>query len=120
MKIAFTTSGQTLDSPLDSRFGRTSYFLIYDTEKESIDIIDNSQNQSAMQGAGIQAAQAVAKSGASILITGHVGPKAFQVLSSAKIQIYSCDSPTIKQALESFKNDDLKAIGQPDVPGHWR
>ena len=35
MKIAFTTKGKKWDSPMDSRFGRTDYILIYDEQKET-------------------------------------------------------------------------------------
>ena len=32
MKIAFSTSGNYLNAPLDTRFGRAAKFLIYDDE----------------------------------------------------------------------------------------
>ena len=85
MKIAFTTSGQDLAAELDPRFGRAKNFLIYDTETKHFEVIDNQQNLNAAQGAGIQAGQTIVKSGATALVTGHVGPKAYQVLAAAGI-----------------------------------
>ena len=60
MKIAFTTSGETLDSPLDSRFGRAPKFLVYDLDKNTFVVIDNGQNLNAAGGAGVQAAETIA------------------------------------------------------------
>ena len=40
-----------------------------------------------VQGAGIQAAQTVIGRGAEALITGFCGPKAFRVLTAAKVQV---------------------------------
>jgi len=87
LKIAFTTTGDTLESPLDSRFGRAAKFLIYDLDDETLEIIDNADNRGAAQGAGTQTAETIARSGATHLVSGHCGPKAFQVLAAAKIAI---------------------------------
>ncbi len=82
MKIAFTTSGDNLEAPLDSRFGRAPKFLIYDSDEDTFTVIDNQQNLNAAQGAGIQSAETVARLGAESLVTGHCGPKAFRVLGA--------------------------------------
>ena len=119
MKIAFTTSGTDLDGPLDSRFGRASKFLIYDTETKGFTLIDNAQNLNAAQGAGIQSASAVAQSGAQALVTGHCGPKAFQVLKAAGVKVYNTDAPTIAEALQRFTGGQLAEAKDSDVEGHW-
>ena len=77
MKIAFSTSGSDLSAPLDSRFGRAPKFLVYDLDNASFEVIDNQQNLNAAQGAGIQSAEDVARSGAKALVSGHCGPNAF-------------------------------------------
>jgi predicted Fe-Mo cluster-binding NifX family protein len=119
MKIAFTTSGSELTAPLDSRFGRAPKFLIYDLDSGAFDMIDNSQNLNAAQGAGIQAAETVARSGAACVITGHCGPKAFRVLAAAKIKIYNTDAATVADALKGFLDNKLKQAENADVEGHW-
>ena len=119
MKIAFTTSGNSLEAPLDSRFGRAQKFLIYDLEEKSIEIMDNEQNLNAAQGAGIQAAQSVVRSGAKILITGNCGPKAFHVLSAAGISIYNSAAATVAEALEQYLAVKLTAASAANVEGHW-
>jgi predicted Fe-Mo cluster-binding NifX family protein len=119
MKIAFSTSGETLKSPLDSRFGRAPKFLVYDLDSESFEVIDNQQNLNAAQGAGIQSAETVARSGAKALVSGHCGPKAFRVLSAAKIKIFNADASTVAEALEKFKSGSLREAAAADVEGHW-
>lgn len=119
MRIAFTTSGETLESPLEPRFGRAPRFLIYDNESKDIELVDNLQNMNAPQGAGIQAAQNVADKGVKCLVTGHCGPKAFRVLSQAGIKVYNTDISTVATALEALESGRLKPSNAPDVEGHW-
>jgi len=80
MKIAVTTSGNTLDSPLDQRFGRAAKFLIYDLDTDNFQVVDNQQNLNLSGGAGIQSGQNIAKAGVEAVITGHVGPKMAELL----------------------------------------
>jgi predicted Fe-Mo cluster-binding NifX family protein len=119
VKIAFTTSGETLDAPLDSRFGRAPKFLIYDTETDTTEVVDNSRNLNAMQGAGIQSAEIVSRLGAEYLVTGHCGPKAFGALSAASIKIYTTNAATVREALEQLKAGNLSTAESSDVEGHW-
>jgi predicted Fe-Mo cluster-binding NifX family protein len=119
MKIVFTTSGSDLNSPLESRFGRAFRFLVYDLDNASFEVIDNQQNLNAAQGAGIQSAETVARSGAKTLVSGHCGPKAFRVLVAAGIKVYNSNASTVAAALEQFKAGKLKEAGGADVEGHW-
>jgi len=73
----------------------------------------------AMSGAGIQAAQTVAKNLAKVVITGNVGPNAFKVLSTAGIRIVTGASGTVKEAVERYKRGELKEISRPTVGGHF-
>ena len=119
MKIVFTTSGDSLNSPLDSRFGRAPKFLVYDLDSETFEVIDNQQNLNATQGAGIQSAETVARSGARSLVTGHCGPKAFRVLLAAGIKVYTTDATTVAAALEQYRSGQLTEAKAADVQGHW-
>jgi predicted Fe-Mo cluster-binding NifX family protein len=119
MKIVFTTSGNDLDAPFESRFGRAPKFLVYDLESDTFDVVDNERNLNAAQGAGIQSAETVARLGASCVVTGHCGPKAFRVLSAAGIKIYNTDAPTVAAALELYRSGKLSEAASADVDGHW-
>ena len=119
MIVAITSTGSTLKSDLDKRFGRAQGFVLVDTETDEIKFIDNKQNLNAPQGAGIQAAQTVIDANASVVITGNCGPKAFRALSAADVTVYTADTPTVADALESFKQGKLTASDSANVDGHW-
>lgn len=119
MKLAFTTSGEDLNAPLDRRFGRAAKFLIYDLDSETFEVMDNRQNLNAAQGAGIQSAQNVARVDANALVTGHCGPKAFRVLKAAGIALFTSTAKTVAEALEDYRAGRLKEVHAPDVEGHW-
>ncbi|MEJ2202111.1 MAG: NifB/NifX family molybdenum-iron cluster-binding protein [Desulfuromonadaceae bacterium] len=119
MKIVLTTSGEDLSAPLDSRFGRAAGYLLYDLETSTYTRLDNQPSREASHGAGILAAEMVARSGAKALITGHCGPKAFRVLHSAGIKVYNCDAPTVAEALEEYCAGKLIEAEGANVSGHW-
>jgi predicted Fe-Mo cluster-binding NifX family protein len=119
MKIALTAQEKDLNTEMDPRFGRAPFFVIFDTEWGSYSFIDNEQNLNAPQGAGIQAAQNVIKTGADVLITGSCGPKAFRVLQASEIKVVTGASGPVKEVIERYNKGELKAAQGPDVEGHW-
>lgn len=119
MKIAVTSTGRTLDAPMDTRFGRAQGFVIYDTETKEEKAVDNTQNLNAPQGAGIQAAMHVIESGAETVISGHCGPKAFRVLNEAGIGIYLSSAATGREAVALLEKGLLSKACNADVQGHW-
>lgn len=119
MKIAVTANGDSLDSELDPRFGRSPYFLLVDSETEEIKPIDNQRNLQAASGAGIQAAESVANAGAEVLLTGHCGPNAFQALKTAGVKVVLGVEGSIRSAIEKFKNGEYTFADSEDVRGHW-
>jgi predicted Fe-Mo cluster-binding NifX family protein len=119
MKLAVTSQGNNLQSPLDPRFGRAKYFIVVDTETGAFSAVDNAVNLNAAKGAGIQAAKKIHELGVDALATGHVGPKAFATLQAGKITIHTGAAGTVADAIEQFKAGKLKAVGSADVEGHW-
>ncbi len=119
MKIIITSEGPELTSQVDPRFGRAKHFVLFDTETGDAASHDNAQNLNAPQGAGIQAAQAVARLGAEAVLTGHVGPKAFTTLHAANIAVYTGASGTVSEAIERYKNNQLPLATKANVEGHW-
>jgi predicted Fe-Mo cluster-binding NifX family protein len=117
MKIAITTTGNDIDSDVDSRFGRCINFLIIDTDSTLVEVVENKSTQSA-HGAGIGAAQNVVSMKVEALITGHVGPNAFMALSKAGIKIYTGANGTVKDALTQYEEGKLKKATNPSVSGH--
>lgn len=119
MKIAFSISGGGLDAAMDGRFGRAGQFLVYDLDGGTFEIIDNGRNRDAAQGAGIQSAETIVRTGAKALVTGHCGPKAFRVLSAAGLAVYRTEVPMVAEALDLYRRGELARITAADVEGHW-
>ncbi len=115
-KIAITSEGPDLDDPVDPRFGRAAGFLVVDVETMDTSYIDNGQTQVLAQGAGIQAAQLVAGAGVDCVLSGFVGPKAFQALSAVKIKVVQDldEGMTVRQAVEKYKRGAVRFAEGPN------
>ncbi|MCK5225829.1 MAG: NifB/NifX family molybdenum-iron cluster-binding protein [Planctomycetes bacterium] len=118
MKIAITSTGKTLDSNVDPRFGRAAYFIIADTETEEFDAIENS-NVQASGGAGINSAKVVIDAGAKVVIAGNFGPNAQRTLDAAGIKSYAGAKGTVAEAIELFKSGKLTQATEPNVQSHF-
>jgi predicted DNA-binding protein (UPF0251 family)/predicted Fe-Mo cluster-binding NifX family protein len=119
MTIAITSADGTLDGKVDERFGRARKIILYDMESKEHSVVDNAQNLNAAQGAGIQAAQNVVRTGAKAIISGHFGPKAFQVIQMAGLDVYSATNISVKEAIQSFETGKLTKLAGADVASHW-
>jgi len=118
MKICVSATANTLDAQVDPRFGRCLYLVIVDSENMRFESFPNVAS-GAGGGAGIQAAQIIAGKGAKVLITGNVGPNAFQALSASGIRIVTGASGTVKEVVEKYKRGELSDTGAPTVRGHF-
>ncbi len=118
MKVAISSSGTTLESNVDSRFGRCPYFIIYDTGDDTFFNVEN-QSRQAMGGAGVQAAQMIVNQNVEAVITGNIGPNAYKVLSAASISVYSGTTGSVENAIGKLKKDELKSSKGPDVVPHF-
>ena len=116
MKLAVSAEGNDLEAQLDRRFGRCSYFVIVDPETMEFDTIQN-VSKGATGGAGIKAAQTLADSEVNVLITGNVGPNAFNALTSASINIFTGVSGTVKEAVEKYNDGKLSQTNEPTAAG---
>jgi len=114
MRICVTSEGDSLDSQVDPRFGRCQYFIVVDTETLEFEAIRN-PNIDAMGGAGVQSGQLVASKQVKAVITGNVGPNAFQTLQVAGIDVITGVSGTIKDVTEKYKKGELKPTQGPSV-----
>lgn len=119
MKVAFSATGSDLDSDLDQRFGRAKQFIMVNTATNAASILENTQNMNATQGAGIQAAQNVVNAGATAVVTGNCGPKAFQVLQAAGVKIYHTRQPSVGAALKALLAGELEEANRANAEAHW-
>ncbi|HOW39211.1 MAG TPA: NifB/NifX family molybdenum-iron cluster-binding protein [Bacteroidales bacterium] len=105
MKIAITCVSNSLESKLDQRFGRCSYFAIYDTETRGIEFLPN-PNKEAQEGAGPASVQLVASRNVKKIISGEFGIKIKTLLDSLKIQMIVLKQPekTITEVINMLNN----------------
>jgi len=104
-KIAVTATGPEEDSPVDPRFGRCRYFIIF-TEDQPPEALVNSAAGGA-QGAGLAAARLIVDRNVAVLITGKVGPKALPVLQKAGVKVFQREGGAVKEALAAFQRGEL-------------
>lgn len=88
MKIAITSTGDSLDSTIDPRFGRCAFFAIHDTDKETTEFIVNS-SKDLLKGAGPAAVQSVAKYNVSVIVSGEFGMKVMPLFEKLHIKAIS-------------------------------
>jgi predicted Fe-Mo cluster-binding NifX family protein len=119
VRIAVTAVGTNLESSMDPRFGRARYIVIIDETGEVIDVVDNSVNVNAMQGAGIQAAKLLSDRKVEVLMTGHCGPNAFKTLKAAGINVVVDQSGTVRQAFDRLTRNEVTFADQPNAEAHW-
>jgi len=109
MRICITSEGKGLDSNLDVRFGRCSYFIIFDIDSNEWEVLEN-KNINLSGGAGIQSANTVIGKGVSVVISGRLGQNAYTTLKSAGIRIYISDVGNILEIIENFKLEKLEEM----------
>jgi len=114
MKICVTAQEGNLGAQVDPRFGRCQHFIIIDPETKNFEAIPN-PNIQAMGGAGIQSGQLIASKGVKTVLTGNVGPNAFQTLQAAGLEIIVGVSGTVNDAVERYKRGELKPTQGPSV-----
>ena len=117
MRICVTSEGGSLDSNVDPRFGRCQYFIIADADTLEFEAVEN-PNIESMGGAGIQSAQLVASKQVKAVVTGNVGPNAFQTLQAAGIEVFPGASGIVKEAIEKYRKGKLNVAHSPSVGSH--
>jgi len=117
-KIAVSSEGPTLDSPVDPRFGRAAGFVIIDPETMAFEYVDNGASQAMNQGAGIQTAELMTHHDVGVVLTGYVGPKAFHSLSAVGIKIgQNLESLSVRAAVEKYKSGQVSIAEAPNRTG---
>lgn len=107
MKLFLTANGENLKNHIDESFGRSDFFLLYDTEDDSYEFIDNTHKdeQSAV---GVSVAKEAINLGANAVISLNPGPRAFNLLKDAGIEVYHINSgANLSDVIDSFIHNKL-------------
>ena len=117
MRVIVSAQGQSLEAPASPIFGRCPTYILADTDTAEFQALTNpAMNQGG--GAGIQAAQFVVEQGAQAVLTGNLGPNAFEVLQAAGVPAYLVPEGTVRQAMDAFVSGWLQQIGAANVAAH--
>ena len=88
MKVAISIEvGNDLHAPVCPSFGRAPRFIVVDLEDLGETLLNNTAASGA-HGAGTGAAALMAQAGVNAVISGRFGPKAFEALKAAGIDMY--------------------------------
>ena len=117
MKLVVTSIGTTLESQMDSRFGRCAYFVFVETDDMSVEAVKNPSG-SLGGGAGIQAARVMAERGVQVVLTGNVGPNAYETLRAAGIEVCTGLMGTVSEAAARYESGTLVLAARPSVESH--
>jgi len=109
--------GNDLDAQVDPRFGRCQRFIIVDPNTMEFEVMENS-SATAAGGAGIATAQAITGKGVEVILTGHCGPNAFNVLEAAGTKVMTNVSGPVRQAVEGYKQGKYQASEKADTAPH--
>ena len=119
MKIAIPATANNIDSEVCPSFGRTEFFLIYNTNEQSNFFLDNSAATS-QGGAGIKAAQILVDEHVDVLITPRCGENAASVLLEANIAIYKAAGNNLKDNISACEQGKLEMLNEihPGLHNH--
>lgn len=109
MRIALPVDGKSMETTVCQSFGRTPYFLLFDTESKESVFLDNSAAAS-QGGAGIKAAQTIVDNNVGVLLTPRCGENAAEVIKAAKIKIYKTINDSITDNINALKDGRLSLL----------
>ncbi|MBV5279648.1 MAG: NifB/NifX family molybdenum-iron cluster-binding protein [Campylobacteraceae bacterium] len=110
MKIVFTAQGTTWDSPMEARFGRTDYLLLWDESTQVLESFDNGEGKNEAHGAGPKMAKVLLDLKADVLITGNgPGENANAILGKSGVKIYvGATDINVQEAYNAYKAGTLR------------
>ena len=107
-KIGIPTKENNWESPIDDRFARAPFFLIYDDESEKEEWLENTIG--GAHGVGPKVIQMLAQNGVDVVIAPQLGGNALQAMEAAGIIAYRYEGNSIKEIYENYKCGSLEKI----------
>ena len=117
MRIVVSSQDDNLEAQASLVFGRCPTYLFVDSETMAFECLSNPA-MSQGGGAGIQAAQFVVNQGAEAVLTGNLGPNAYDVLLAAEVPGYLVPDGTVRHAVEAFNAGRLQPMAGTSFAAH--
>lgn len=109
MLVGIPVDKDVMEANISNHFGRTEFFLIWNSENEESVFINNDA-MNAQGGAGIKAAQLLVDQNIDAIISPRLGQNAFEVINAADIKIYESEGKSLKDNLDKLKNGKLSPL----------
>ncbi len=104
MKTVITSTGNSITSTFDKRFGRGAWFCIYDSNTDEPTFIKN-EFAEQQSGAGTKVSAKMVELGVTKVISGDFGPKAKELLDQFKIQmVVTQEESTVEEIIKKLKH----------------
>jgi predicted Fe-Mo cluster-binding NifX family protein len=110
MKVLVASEGSTLESPVAKRFGGATWYLIVDVETETVNPIQNLEREDHHD-----IVPKAASEGVTTIVTGNIGPRSYELISSHKLRVAHCRSLSGHEALARLKRGELKILDAPTL-----
>ncbi len=107
MRVAVSTRKPSPDAPVEPHFGHSPWFMIYDTDREARDAIENDPGPPGVKGAGIRTAENIRGVGVQAVISGRLGPHPLNMLRRAGIEVCQASGISAAAAVEMFQRGAL-------------
>jgi len=112
MKIAIPINNKgALDNKVAPHFGRANYFLIYNTEKKTFNILLNPETS----GGSELPPDFLHRQGVKAIIAFSLGPKAYNKFKNYNIKTYKAIEETIEKNIQKLENNELKELEKEDI-----
>lgn len=113
MKIVIPTdSKKGLEDTVADHFGRCLTYTFLNEKGEVVEIIDNTSEH--MAGVGLPP-ELMKKHGADVLLCRDLGPRALNLCKELGIEVYVCQTGTVKEIFNLWKNNKIEKAGMENV-----
>jgi len=101
-----------LDDLVGEHFGRVPTYTIYDSESETVEVVDNTSEHAG--GSGLPA-DILSTLGIDVLLCSGLGRRAIGILSESGIEVCVGLSGTAREAVEAWKGGRLSGASDGDA-----
>ena len=117
MKICIPTDfPRGKESMVYGHFGSAPYFIIYDDEKDELEVLDNS-NQHHQHG-NCHPIEAIEDKKVNFVVCQGMGARAIQGLNAAGIKVLISNTATVDETIRAYKENTLAEMTLDDSCGH--
>jgi predicted Fe-Mo cluster-binding NifX family protein len=112
MRIAVSSTGDSLESEASSLFGRCPYYLLVETDSMDFEAVPNPA-VNASGGAGVKASQFIVEKNIAAVLTGRVGPNAMKVFRQSGTLLYETQGGTVAEEVQKYLGGELNQLSAP-------